>query len=220
MEKQIWSSVEIRALVHKNLQDEKAHPTSLKDAIGFLEEHYEGKGAVICEIKVDGKLLKEDEEERSADNDLGSITSIEVFFNAPEKVAEESLSKLRSYCPELTSMSEEAGFLYRNGHLADAQDLVEELIPECQEVIELFTLLMHCCTNDNWDHVVQTWRSSIDTFSQTVEEMLQAMESKDYVLLADLFEYEMPKVFSIWSELTNSIRYDSELELDETISLA
>ncbi|GEN35036.1 hypothetical protein [Aneurinibacillus danicus] len=90
----------------------------------------------------------------------------------------------------LVSRIEQAVTLYHGGKEAEGSQKIIPIIDDLEQLMQAMTL-----TAD-----VQVEKVEVFVLNDFLTEIVSAFENQDYVLLADLFEYEVSPVLQAWKE--------------------
>lgn len=196
-----WTSSEIKS----------AFPSAnnLGDVLGFVSEEITKNGEVLCEVRVNDVLLSEDEEQKYSCTPISEITSLDIKASTPQSLLEGSLQGCRDYLERLAGAFEKTADLFRGEHLHKAHDFYGQCIDGADWFVQLVT---------HYKVVYQSLRGpvSIDWLQAEVQlmevlnEVLGAYEKKDYILLADLLEYEVTTVINTWRALLDSTENEAK----------
>jgi hypothetical protein len=198
METQKWSADQI----HQEFSDCQ----SLDDLIRKIEDRHWERGEVICEIKVNNMIIRETDEQKFADASLDAIENLSVRFSRTDDLATEALQSILASIPKVTEAAIYSAELFRTQDYERAQSLVATLIENCQFSMETLSTLRN--THAQWfseGMIEQLWTRAETGFERMVKELLAGYEKKDYVLVADVLEYEIPVALDHWREMIQSM---------------
>lgn len=184
MIKTFWTKPEI--------QEKFSHCADLKQVIQSLESEFLGHGEVVCEIKVNGMVLKEEDESKFADSKLSEINELVVSTNAPQTLIRQALDSVIEYLPRAQEGSIDCSEIYRMGKLVEAQSFFHDLVEGCFWVLDTVIHMRGAHVNTFPEQEMpEQWQELELRLSKDLKEALLAAEKQDYVLLADLVEYEI-----------------------------
>ncbi len=156
---------------------------------------------IVLSIEIDGNNHElEDEKIKGAAFDFSSIGELKISTKRALDVLKESLDGGGESCRNLAEDSKRIAELFRSQKLADANESYSSLITNIEETLGyLFQLQEHILNmagtvnNDRFDEI---WKR----FHDVAEETITFQEDSDWVMLADLLEYEFSEIFSDFSE--------------------
>lgn len=175
---------------------------TLREVISELEDQFSSRGEVICEIRVNGILLSEDDELKFADSPREEIRDLAILSNRPADLILESLSSVDGFIPQLEEQTLRTADLFRGADLLKAQHSFTETLDGCKW---LFDTIVHIrsAAHGIGDPIQQEdkWFNAEKKIMGVVRDVSQAYSNGDLVLVADLLEYEMTSGFGLWREI-------------------
>ncbi len=184
MIKTFWTKPEI---------DEKfAGCETLGDVIKNIEAEFMGHGEVVCEIRVNGLVLKEEDEKKFSESKLGEINELMVQTNAPKNLIAQALHSALDYLPKVQAACIECSEFYRTGKMQEAQQFFQDVVEGCFWLLDTVVHMRGAHENlSDKSKFSENWLKLEKKFVGDLKELLQASEKKDCILIADLLEYEM-----------------------------
>lgn len=181
---------------------------NLLELLQGISDAHLGDDLAIRELLINGDPYEENVHGSPESVLLGGIQRLEIETISSRDLA---LGFLESYQPVLDTLAqatEKVAELFRVG---DEQQANEEYL-QFLEALELLLESMQRVTNAlNLDmaHVTHdgvSARERLDRLSELTGEMLSAQEEDDWVLLADLMQYDLKPEFEAWSQLMDQMR--------------
>jgi hypothetical protein len=180
---------------------------TFRELITRIETEISTKGEVICEIRVNGRILSEEDESLLANNPSREIQEITIRTNRPADLIKEALASAVEFLPEVEAASVAAAEGFRGADLNAAQKAFGDAIEGCQWLIDT---LMHIrgAASGIGQPIAQPerWYEAEKIISKAVSEVSDAYAANDMVLVADLMEYEVTGALGIWREALESER--------------
>lgn len=174
---------------------------NLRDVIQLLEARRSVLGEVICEVRVNGLLLREEDEARFADSPRAEIESLSILYARSSDLILQALCSVAEFLPNLERSCLETSEAIRDGGLGAAQKRFREIIEGCQWAVE--TLLHSRGAASGIGAPLsqpERWYEAEKTLNQTVRELTEAYRARDAALVADILEYEATAAAGIWVE--------------------
>lgn len=172
---------------------------TLGEIISKIENDFSRRGEVICEIHVNGVRLDEVDESRFAASPSAEIRYLEVRGNRPEALIGDALGSALQLLPQLEKSCVSTAEKFRGSSIAEAQRGFTETLDGCQWLIET---MMHVrgASSGVGDPIQRTdhWLDADKAITRVVKEVSAAYASRDFVLVADLLEYELTHALDIW----------------------
>lgn len=172
---------------------------SLSKTILGIEKEFQTKGEVICEIRANGMILNEADEAKFAETPLTEIHELVVKTNTVDQLLVDATSSTISYLNELNEVSLKASESFRNGDLGESMKLINSVINASQFVVEMLDQMK--AINKQISSFEEEWVLTEHQFLNISREMLDAFEDENFVLLADLLEYEWTTIIGKWLSL-------------------
>lgn len=140
---------------------------------------------------------------------LADINTLEVETSSVKILALETIGSLRDFIQTLSIDLERAGELFRLGDQLQANDLYSRLLDGIQLIHHMTTLIERNIDLDlsgvNFKEIPISHH--LKKLSPIIEDMLAAQQEEDWILLADLIEYELiphfqdrREMLDIWEE--------------------
>jgi hypothetical protein len=172
---------------------------NLAQVIDQLEKEISARGEVICEIAINGVLLEDGDEARMAERPRQAIEEIAIRTDRPENLIRQAMQSTHSFIPLLTEASLSTAHSFRDGRWQQAAEQFREAIEGCHWFVE--TLLHARGAASGTGQPVrgaERWHEAEKMLFRVVQELTEAYDRKDYVLTADLLEYELTAALEMW----------------------
>ena len=174
---------------------------TLKDIIRKIEDEFSLKGEVICEIRVNGMIIDEEDEKRFAESLARDIREISVSSNRPEDLIKDALNSAMALAPDLEKACLRTADLFRGADLGAAQKSFHEAIDGCQWMIDTIIHIRGAASGIQQPiSQPERWFEAEKVISKVITEVSAAYSAQDYSLVADLLEYELTAALTIWNE--------------------
>ncbi len=174
---------------------------NLREIIRQLEAEFSNRGEVICEIRVNGILLDEGDEERYGDSRREEIRDLAVRSNKPSALIVDAIRSTCVFIPELDKSCLSTAELFRGPDLAAAQKRFKETLEGCQWLVDT---LMHVrgAASGIGQPIAhpERWYEAEKILTKAIAELTEAYANRDYTLVADLLEYEVTGALNIWRD--------------------
>jgi hypothetical protein len=195
----------------------EAFPTAknLGDIIAAAETQAKLEGVVVCEIRANGLRLTEAQEGVYKDTALSEIQTFSVKTQQIDNLLDESLDGCCEYLAKIAESLEKASVLFRDEDLSTAHKYYKN----CTEGVQLFIeMLTHykIVYQRTRGELPFDWKTHETKLLHTLGQILDAYRKKNYILVADLLEYDLIDVLNVWRQelmqLERSQRRDSGAE--------
>lgn len=183
---------------------------SLDTIIKTVENFLKNSGRVIFEIKVDGQDIGEIEAK-----DISSIEEVEFFTKSAGIIALESLQEMNDYMDRLNSGVKILVEELNNGD--DKQKISKMTLDAINGLEWIYNILCSIENISTVNYAEIGFQKPFDRFQDILKDILESLEDKDDMLLADLMEYEIPDSIEEIKEYLPKI-YDYILEEEKKLS--
>lgn len=165
-----------------------------------IENDLRATNQVVCRYVVNGLEISEADEVRFQSVSLEQIETLEYLTDHRENLITSVLSGWIKVLPEMMQQTEDLSQKIRaqgiKGHLRSVSDLVENfqfLIDSVMSVRNLAgdQFLVNCPVD---------WSKSELQSKKTILETFETLKRKEFVLLADVLEYDLNNLLQMWME--------------------
>lgn len=193
----VWSEIEI--------SKQFAGCRNLREIIAKIELDFSNRGEVICEIRVNGVLLDESDEEKFAESSREEIHDLAVRANKPADLIFDAIRSAHAFIPDLEQSCLVTAELFRGADLGSAQKRFHETLEGCQWLVDTLMHVRGAASGIN-EPIGQPerWYEAEKILSTAIRELSEAYSKNDYVLVADLLEYELTGALAIWKDAVAS----------------
>ena len=109
---------------------------TLGELIAGLEDKYSESDQLVCEIRVNGMLLEDDDEVRFAATSIKEITDLSVSVGRLSELLNDVHHAFLECIPSLHETAVRASDFFRAGDLSSAQNVFSALLEGCQWLID------------------------------------------------------------------------------------
>ena len=175
---------------------------TLQDMIAGLETRFTTKGEVICEIRVNGQRVDEEDASVLASYVPAALETLVVYSSAPSVLITQALQSSFEYIPHVQRLCLAASEQMRGTNIVDGREAFAEAIEGCFWLVDTLKHVRGAASGSGFDlNQPQKWIQAEHRFASTVKDVVSAFELKDSVLVADLMEYEVSEVVTIWGDV-------------------
>lgn len=192
----VWAKPEISA--------DFPQAQTLSEVIGELEAKFQLKGEVICEIQVNGVAIDEEDEVRLAETPVTDIESLIICSSEPARLVDQALNSCREFVPHVKDACVRTSEKFRGNDAASAQSQFVETMEGCYWLVDTLRHIRGASNKSDSIQNLDQWTNHEQKMAQVVREVVVAYEAKDFVLVADLLEYELSEAVSSWETVLKS----------------
>ncbi|WP_418791015.1 hypothetical protein [Phosphitispora sp. TUW77] len=180
---------------------------SQSEIILQLQSALKEKNLVVMEAKVNGIASNLDLSQLAGLND---IEDIDLLVATPEQVLTEGLETAVTYLPLLQRGLTEIAAFFQEGREGEAISKFQEAVPGMEWLGQILSSAVLFFENNS---LQDSFRSSAIDYSKKLEDMLEAWQNRDYILIADLLEYELaPFIDELMPLIQNALNIIAEKE--------
>lgn len=177
---------------------------TLREVIGQLEANFQLKGEVICEIQVNGIAINEEDEVRLAETPVTEIESLIICSSEPARLVDQALNSCREFVPHVKQSCIRTSEKLRGNDQALAQSQFIETMEGCYWLVDTLKHIRGASKGPESLKNLDQWTKNESNMANVVREVVLAYEAKDYVLVADLLEYELSESVGAWESVLSA----------------
>ena len=159
---------------------------TLDTIVKSVEEFAKNNGRVVVEVKVDGKDLGELE-----NKGIATIEDIEFFTKSGRIIALEAIQEMNAYIERLKNGSKQLVDEINNGDGGKISQMTLDAIDGLEWIYNILYSIENISTI-NYTEI--GFQKTFDKYQDIIRDILESLEDKDEMLLADLMEYEIPDI--------------------------
>lgn len=201
------------SLSQKQILEGYTECQSLGQLFKKLEDELFARGHVVCQFRVNGMNLTEEDEKRLSTAPLDEVQSLEVGFQAPNSLIGGALDSWCRDLPFLVQHTDEMAAQFRfssvEGNLRDFVQLIDECQMLVDSLIAMDSLLAHNSVVSS-----EQWKKTEAGMAHAIGEALQAFQKKDFTQLADILEYDIGHSLQTWLELLTAVKANLNVASD------
>ena len=167
---------------------------NLEEVLANVMDDEKMDGRIVTDVFVNNESFSEIYPHQAEDMSCDSITSVEVRSQPAAELAVEMSGELGKVARMLESGARNVARLFREAQDADALELLQDELDVTRDFMGMVTHLR--------DHYLggadEDFLARAEKLSSLISEMSEVMESEDWVLLADLLEFEFAPLCEEW----------------------
>lgn len=175
---------------------------TLENFITHLEADLEKDGMVLCRVSIDGLPLGESDEARLSSIQLAGVSQIDIDIENSQDICGRVL---QGWLETIPWLQDESGKLAEKFRFEGAEGQLKgfaELIDSCSFLVQSLVSLRQQL---GILEVEEQWCLAEKNLREMVNEVLLAFEKRDFVLLADLLEYDFCTTLTGWHQLMTKV---------------
>lgn len=181
----------------------------------ILVDVMEGEGMesrVVTDVLVNNELFSEIYPHQAEDISTASINSVEVRSIEASEMALAIAGEMEKVARMMEKAAHEVARLFREASNAEAFELLQDLVEVIRDFLNMQTLL-------RTQYLKESAQSNLGLqggkFDELLSEMNEVMEAEDWILLADLLEYEFAPLCEAWRDVSKNVHAAMQAQKDE-----
>lgn len=158
---------------------------------------------IITEVHLNNELFQELYPHQAEDIDIKEIEKVEITSVKYVEMASQIVSELFKVTSSMRLAATQASECLRRGDDADAFTTINNMT----DVIRNFLNMIFCFQSDFNAPITHEYVALAEKYNQILMEVNDAMENEDWILVADLLEFEVAPLCSEWDEYLNSLSF-------------
>ncbi|WP_320172541.1 hypothetical protein [Maridesulfovibrio sp.] len=159
---------------------------------------------IVTDVLVNEEPFSEIYPNQSEDIDASEVDSLEIKSASAVEMAEAISMELYKVINIMASGGKQVAELFRQADDAEALELYQDLLDVTRDFLGMVgSLREHFSLKED-----SGFEKVIEDFSSLFTEMTEVLENEDWILLADLLEYEFLPSVDKWKGVISSIRED------------
>ncbi len=179
---------------------------NLEEVLVFISARDELKDRVITDVIVDGETFSELYPHHSEDITIAEFNTLEIHSLPFQELAIAMTQELFKVIDLLLVSSKNIAQQFRQADDEEALDLLHDMLSVAQNFLDMLNKLRQQFNLENNEH----FNENMQRFSELLSEMSEELQNNDWILLADLLEYELKPICEAWrvtiQELLNHIQ--------------
>lgn len=171
---------------------------SLAKVFSDIEQDLRHTNQVVCRYIVNGLEIAEADEARFSTVTLEQIETLEYLTENSRDLTALVLRGWMEALPELMQRTESLAKRMRVQGLSGLLKPIHDLVQNCEFLIDSAMTIKETMGDQFLGGSPVRWEKTEAESKRTVLEALRALENKDFVLLADVLEYDLNNVLQMW----------------------
>lgn len=187
---------------------------NFEEVINAANKCCNDENEIITEVHLNNELFQELYPHQAEDIDINEIEKVEITSVKYVEMASQIVSELYKVTSSMRLAATQASEFLRRGDDADAFATINNMT----DVIRNFLNMIFCFQSDFNAPVTNEYMALAEKYNQILMEVNEAMENEDWILVADLLEFEVAPLCSEWDEYLNSLGFFFNHEASSTVS--
>lgn len=192
----------------QNLPVDLSHLRNLEEVLVELNEKFIPDGQQLFQVEVNGQFFTERYPRESRYVTLGEVSRLDLKTVSDAELARSILTDAAQQAETLVQALEKSAALFRlaaedeaNHYFAQVLEALRWLLQTGEGACQVLEVDLGQVTAPQIGDV----SDFLKHFQDLLEEMLQVYEEEDYILLADLMEYELLPMVLQWQKILSQL---------------
>jgi hypothetical protein len=188
----------------QSLPVDLSHLRNLEEALVELNEKFIPEGQQLFQVEVNGEFFTERYPRESRYVALGEVSRLDLKTVSDEELARSILTDAANQVETLVQAIEKSAALFRlaaedeaNHYFAQVLEALRWMLQTGEGACQVLDMDLGRVNSPQFGDV----SDFLKRFQDLLEEMLQVYEEEDYILLADLMEYELLPMVVQWQKI-------------------
>ncbi|SDF03534.1 hypothetical protein [Desulfovibrio legallii] len=177
---------------------------NLEEALLDLMQDERLENRVVTDVLVNNEAFSEIYPHQAEDILCNSISSLELRTVPMDVMAADMAGEMDKVAAMMAKGAREVSRLFREAADVDALELFQDLLDVTRDFLSMLTELRQRCGQGG----AQDQAKRIEQLSALLSEMSDVMENEDWVLLADLLEFEFLPMCEEWQTVSRRLHTD------------
>lgn len=184
---------------------------SIEESVRQLQRDVCGDGRIVVALRCNGEEVQPEKLAEELQKPVVSLNKLELFTGLPGHLVGDAMSHAAEMLSALDQQYPEAATLLTEGKTNEGMNLLAACIQVWQQVHDAVGKSIDMLELDAESITVQDV-SIVDAMERPKDVLVQlrnALQSGDFVLVADLLQYELKDVTELWHAVVSTIRREA-----------
>lgn len=178
--------------------------SNLEEALNKVIEEEGLHERIITDVLLDDQAFSELYPHQAEDMEMGSFSRLELRTVTVDKMAEDIVEELPKVIEIMAGGSRQVAELLRKAELAEGLEVLQDVLSVSRELLNTVSVLRGQYSSGSSEAI----ESLGESLGNLLGEISDAMADEDWVLVADLIEYEFLPACEGWRSVIHSIAED------------
>lgn len=187
-------------------QEQISNFNNLEELLTQIMKDEKMAGRVITDVLVNNENFSEIYPHQAEDMSCDQIQSVEIRSIAADKMALDISAELGKVARIMASGATNSARLFRESKDSEGLELLQDLLDVTRDFMGMLTHL-----KDRYlGGADEAFVSKTENFSDLISEMSEVLENEDWILLADLLEFEFTPMCEEWRKYGDQLHAQLE----------
>ncbi len=159
---------------------------------------------IITDVLVDDEAFSEIYPHQAEDISTDEVNKLEIISRPMDEMATDITVELHKVIKLMGEGSWQVSDLFRRAEDSEALEMYQDLLDVTRNFLNMISVLRGQFSASHEDD----FTAAIEEMSDLFTEMVECMENEDWVLLADLLEYEFIPTVNRWEGILSQLNED------------
>jgi hypothetical protein len=180
--------------------------TNLEEVLIKIIEEEGLEERIVTDVLLDDEAFSELYPRQAEDIEAESFSRLELRTVSIDQMADDVIEELPKVIDIMARGSRQAAALLRQAELAEGLEVLQDIVGVSRELLNTVDVLRAQYSTGSSKEIIELG----DTLSELLSEICDVMTNEDWVLVADLMEYEYLPACEAWRPVIDAIRNDRE----------
>jgi hypothetical protein len=177
-----------------------------RELIEDLENNRIGKGKAISSVHIDGTEVQGFREESALTRPLNTIDEIKIELVDMSQLVADAVKDCDSFLLSLQTAMVDAADTFRQQQLDQANQKLTEIYQSIKMLVSLLKGLEISFQNQGGSVLQPSVDQLVNEMGPTLEGLIDAQSSQDWILVADILEFELAAAVSNYEQVVQSFK--------------
>ncbi len=187
---------------------------NLEELIVAANESCTSANEVITEIHLNDELFNELYPHQAEDIEPNEIQKVEIFSIGYNKMASDIVEELFKVTASIRVAATQASETLRRGDDFEALNTIQNMTDVARN---FFNMINYFQADFNAPETAE-YKETVNKFNNIVDEINTEMENEDWILVADLLEFEVAPLCAEFDEYLKTLRFYFSTEVNNQIA--
>ena len=174
---------------------------NLEEILKMILDSEEMKDRVITDVLVNGEPFSEIYPHQAEDMDSASFESVEVRSVPASQMATDIAGEMEKVARMMAEASREVARLFREASDSEALELFQDLLDVTRDFLNMVDVLC----NEHARKLPEGYKAKTEKLSDMLSEMTDVLGNEDWILLADMLEYDFQALGEEWQGICQEL---------------
>jgi len=176
-----------------------------QDMLANLESLQLGRDDVIASVHFDGDEVTNFRDDEALGVDLATVGEIRIVAKSRSELTQNTIEEAEKYLQNLQAAAVQVAEAFRCQQLTQANAGLQQLLSGIKMFVallrglDLYVSGIASAANESIDEI-------LDPMAATLQEQIKAQGHQDWMLVADILEYELAAQLTAFEEILNSFK--------------